>query len=686
MKKTLLVVFFLLSLFSFFSSYLEKISEETEKFRNSIMVSSKVIVIDDKNIINEDNIRKKEIVDSMSYLSEVYSINIFKYDIEKENSTFFTKINFNLQHILKELNMDIPANSEQFIVTNEAVFSKKNKYTLKDFDQLKQSNFLSGRYILQYKKENDIFAFCENLQKSLSINIEIQEDERQYSNIEFFKILNGIIIITLILVILLYYFYNYKNNTIKNYFGYSNLQLVNDIYKSLLPMLFLILISSSLCSLFFYYSGINYVQIFNLMFAFFSNGLLFLLISYIFVGITIKLSKKDWLSFKGKKVLLPILIIGLIFTYLIIPLISFGLSESIPLAKENLYLAAKKKKNKQVLKDYVYLPLLSAGVGTEDEDLLVPSFQHHNQLFNKLYKEGLLLFRLEDSTRNKLNGIEYEDNYSSNEVWMTPKFLNELSEVKDLNNQKINISNNESNLIILIPEELKKEIEDIKKYYVKSHDFYDFEVAQEFSKLKIEKKTKNIQFIFIKNNPKLSSFKPPKQNLKNPLIRIITPYNVQQESSVYADIILGQTDSFFVKDSQMLSKIIKKNDNYNEFPVKINAYNHLMSTFREDIQLVGTLLIIILSLITLYYIITYFLSGVFFSINQKKIKLNILFGGNINIIIIQYLIIYLLPWLSILFFDFSKEGLLLVASIIIGSMPIIYINFKKVCSDLTNFE
>ena len=406
-----------------------------------------------------------------------------------------------------------------------------------------------------------------------------------------------------------------------------------------------------------------------------------------FLFFFIQCSKKDWLSLKGKKPLKIALIIGILFIYGIVPIIAFGLDETLPLAIQNMYLSNNKKRNQKILKNYSYLPLLSAGVNLDNEELLVPSFREHTELLDKFYQEGLLLFKLTDSTRNRLHGNEYEKDYSSNEIWISPEYLtNSFVEILDIHGKKISIKPDKKELTILIPEQFEDDLQKVKEYYIQSHNFYDFDVAQEFSKEVLKKETKQIKFILIKNNPKLLFFRTSENKLKNPIFRVLTQNNIQKETSIYADVILGQTDYFFVKNNGNLEQIINKYDKYGEFPVQISAYDYLMSTMNEDVHMMGIFLIIVSGLVFLYYIISYFLSSVFIEIYDKKIKLAVLFGFSLKKIILFYLSFSLTPWLSILFFHPTKQLLLLILCITIGNSALTIINFMKIYRNITKLD
>lgn len=489
------------------------------------------------------------------------------------------------------------------------------------------------------------------------------------------------------MVVLFFYYLSYRNNTIKSYFGYSDLRLVNDIYTSFLPNIILMFIITILFVLFLLNKGIQIAIILELIVQFWLSSIIFVAISYLLVVFFIKISSKDWLSFKGKKPLKSVLLVGIIFLYCITPLIIFGLTETVPLAKENIMLAVNKKRNKKILKHYFYLPLLSAGVDSENEEQLVPSFQAHTKLVNQFYKEGLLLCRPEDSTRDRLNGNKYEKDYSSNEIWVSPNYLNNaFVEVKGLDGKKIKINNNEKQLVVLIPEKLKNSMKKIRDYYKQSHSFYDFEVAQEFSKETLKKQTSTIKFILIKNNPKLLFFKERDSKIKNPILRVLTPNNIQKNSSVYADTIIGEPDYFFVKDQGNLKNVIENKDVYKEFPVQIDAYEYLMSTAQEDVQMLLILFFIVSGLIVLYYIITYFFSNAFITMYSKKFKLNILFGFSLRKVMALYLLVFSVPWTAIFLFSPTKEILISICFILLGSFIISFVNLKKIYRNLNDLE
>lgn len=390
---------------------------------------------------------------------------------------------------------------------------------------------------------------------------------------------------------------------------------------------------------------------------------------------------------KGKKPLKKALVLGILFIYTIVPFIAGGLSEVVPLTQSNLKLIMYQKRNQKILKNYVYLPLLSAGVSTDNEQELVRSFQNHTELLAKFYEEGLLLFRMTDATRHRLNGEEYQDDFGANELWVSPSYLkHSFVEIHDLSGNKVDLDNSEKNMIILVPEKYKKNIDELKKYYSESHDFYDFQVAQEFSSEKLEKKTSDIEFIFIEDHSKLLFFKETEMKLNNPIIRVITPNNVQKETSVYADDILGQTDYFYVKNDGNLKKIVERYDVYSEFPVQIDAYNYLMNMVNEDLQLIEILIVIIGSFISLYLIISYVLSNVFVTMNMKSLKLNILFGVQIKKIFILYYSATIIPWLSVFFFHPTNSHLVVILMIVLSSVLVSFFNFFKVYKNISMLE
>ena len=128
--------------------------------------------------------------------------------------------------------------------------------------------------------------------------------------------------------------------------------------------------------------------------------------------------------------------------------------------------------------------------------------------------------------------------------------------------------------------------------------------------------------LLIKNNPKLLFFRTTDAKLNNPILRVLTANNIQKESSVYADIILGQTDYFFVKKHRGLKRAIRENDIYEQFPIQMDAYMYLMGGVNEAIEMMIPLLVIISVLVLLYYLISYFLSNAWRVIYSKKISWN----------------------------------------------------------------
>lgn len=159
MKRILIFIFFLLSLFSLCSFYFQKVSEEKEVLQKAITNHSEIVIFSEKNIIAGNKQRKEEIVRAIKKLSASYHVNVYKNDVTNTGnaSVLFAKINFNTKKIFKKLQMSIPENQERFKLQSKGLLYSNNEYILKDFNQLTRSNVLSGRYIIQYQKNQLLF-------------------------------------------------------------------------------------------------------------------------------------------------------------------------------------------------------------------------------------------------------------------------------------------------------------------------------------------------------------------------------------------------------------------------------------------------------------------------------------------------------------------------------------------------
>ncbi len=150
------------------------------------------------------------------------------------------------------------------------------------------------------------------------------------------------------------------------------------------------------------------------------------------------------------------------------------------------------------------------------------------KLYNYLNNKGALFVE----TTQYEDDAEFEPGFNRFlTIAVNPNYLNKFN-IKDVNNNDITVSENETSYIVLAPEKYKdkknKIIDDIKFYregnYLYEEDFIKDKLSKdEFKKQKIE-------IVWIKNNQEVFSFNPnvSKENnnmVKNPIIEVITENN-----------------------------------------------------------------------------------------------------------------------------------------------------------------
>lgn len=327
------------------------------------------------------------------------------------------------------------------------------------------------------------------------------------------------------------------------------------------------------------------------------------------------------------------------------------------------------------------------------------------ELYPTLNKDGGIYAQFGFLNNNSLNS-KPEDDYK--EITVNPNYLRENS-VLDENGNQINISESNSNFIVLIPQKYKSKQADIIEYYEfikdscnssEENSSDDDEISEDSSDKKEVRQpstvaNEKIEIIYTKNNQDLFSYRldiNPNDGFKveDPIIRVLTESN--GDPTDY-DIILGIGDSPFkikVSDPENPDITIRPLlDKYFDSNVYSYPYMSIYKNVADQIEeakmgielsiITMTVLLIVIGVIILQNIVNY--------IEQNKKRIAVekfqgykrisIYKDYFYILIAGYLICAAISYFLTKNFYIIVFSLLLMIIDIILSVVLIKVNEKR---------
>ncbi|WP_165479428.1 DUF1430 domain-containing protein [Clostridioides difficile] len=683
MKKILILFLFIFSIFLYAINFSLYDSEKANELNNLETTIASPFSIPNDSILSSG----KEMYQIIKKVSNNMGVNIYrtcikankngefeyvKYVLINDKSTnFFNSIDIDNFYKKSDLEGNKFYSTENTKSKNQIGlikdFGKNDKVSIYDFNKLYENYPVAGKYSVELCNGISLSDFLSNLSTEINknLNTNLKENDLRFKETNeiqnkkanfLFQLCTFISAIISILLIIFIIFSNSKQISIYKLHGIKNKSIWNDLFQKYINLsCFSFILFSVLISLFIGFP-MDFIRIILFKQIFFF--MIFSIISFVFYmymsrcNINIHLKNKNSdiiigiLNYAFKIVVVFILVTNCISLISNINTLNYKL--------ENL-------KNWNKVKDYgAMYPVLVGNDGLEKSETEINATE---KLYNLLNKKGAIYIKsnLYEDDREKDKGF---DGYFT--LVVNPNYLEKFP-IYNISNEKINVDENDTSWIVLIPEKYKYEKEKIMKYITDSRkSIYDFEIDNFTGKKYDNILSQKIKIIWTKNNQDIFSFNPDvkKQNnniLKNEIIEVMTEKN-SYPNEKYGIWGGGNTDPLRIKlegnDAEKTYKSLlpylnkwSLSDNYTTLVNSNELILNYIHTLKYNIKNIITQIIVIIIVFTIIILQNSF---IIFQTLKKKIIVKSIHGtgffktyGNILLVltstwIIQITIEYLL--------------------------------------------
>ncbi|GFZ34302.1 hypothetical protein CSC2_48280 [Clostridium zeae] len=533
MKKIITILLIVISTFSFFILFNNKKQTEDsnmEKVEQNINNSYKILIPDEIG-----NRKQNDVYNVIIEVLKKHNANIYYSRIGANNKVmkfiYLTNLNY-LDNFIIENGRSLHADemeSQKFLSskkTNDnnqvgkiATFDGKENFEIYTLKSLVDSNnyLLSGDCLVQLNSSDNIDSFLQDLSKELKVD-KIDKLNKDISMDGYYY--NKAIIPSLYFIIAILLLYNiiksYKNFGIQKMLGYSGVSIwLNEVLHLLIIQCFILLVVDIGLSIYLF-------QSYNLYYIDFLKTLIFdnlkqILMFFIFSSIpflyinNIKVIDMIKNMLPIKQILIFNFIVKVILVLLMLNLVNQGIQNYTRI--KNVF--SDNYKRWDDTQGYYVIPSLS----TLNADIDMPKIrQQEVSLYHTINKEGAIMadfYNFSPSKHNLLleNGSPL---YAANRAVVNPNYLM-VNPVYDELGNSINIKEDETSCVLLIPESFKDYEHDIRDYYQK-----------QLSSSNI--KDQKIKIIYTKSSQRLFSYEldinPDNGNMvEDPILKVITEKN-----------------------------------------------------------------------------------------------------------------------------------------------------------------
>ncbi|MCF8011991.1 MAG: DUF1430 domain-containing protein [Clostridiales bacterium] len=532
------------------------------------------------------------------------------------------------------------------------------QYYVEASDERVFDAFLKGfvAKVNEYHKEHETkFSYTPKdfLKKNSSGGLEVG------SRVDFLKYINYMVFIITLILFIYYIFYESRRIGIMKMHGLSNLRLWFTIAGRLITVIFVLSVAVSLFAPLLIkdttsqFIGSAIISHFKTYVIVTSISLIsYIYISRIRVSDAIK-NRKDTNSIFALNTLLKA---GCSILVILICLSIWSQYDEIQAKREDL-------KNWEHIKDYgVFYPLK---VGYDLEDVKhgspIETAATAGELYPVLNKMGALLIEAGDYEEDHIIRNKNSDNIRS--IKVNPNYLQEFP-VYDVHNNPVQVSEDTSDWILLVPEKYRHREDKIMSYFKKTRTGTDgfegvYEWNERFFKRDVPDRVKNqqIEIIWLANNQEIFSFNPevfPAENnvIIDPIIQVVTEKN--SICGDRANIISGgrATDALKMKlidrDAALtLEKLkpelkkLKLDDNIKH----LVAINQLVAQKIYNMEKwMNQLLLTSLGLLAGLLILVVQNLTIFFNKYQRKFMVRRLFGTGFFRTYKEYILLFSVTW------------------------------------------
>lgn len=637
MKKFINILLIIASIFSFYIKYDREISNENIKMQeieSKLPYSYKIVIptsVNDKNK-EETYVKIVDILNkfnaSIYYdrLSEDKNLKI-KY-IYDTNDKYLKQISMKSGRVLNEEDM----NSNNFISTKKnsnanqigviATFNKNIDRDIKTLKSILNDGFnFSGSCQIVFDKSTNVDLFIKELEESLNIKgiYTIDNENIHIERNNNYKWLIMIIYLIVMLLILYDLLNSYKEIGIRKLLGYSSKKIYFERITNLIKVNLIISVSTLIIMGLIFFNQFN-IYLVTFIFAFVGDVLLQSLILAFICSIACIYINFITINtlIKNRKPLNFILILNYIAKVCCLVVLIFFIIKCI----NNFTIL-----NERFSKSFNNWEYLDNFASISSLKMTYEEFQNQDfiDIQKKLYQEfnqrGAILANFNEYSLEirKVNYKETNYYYERDNVFINPNYL-KLYKIYDENNNPINISEEDSDFIMLVPEKYKNDKEKILRYA-------DFWKKSEYYSISTEQKSR---IIWIKSNQKIFTtninIHPELGNeVIDPILHIITENNLSSKD--YNFIMTSDGNPFKIKaengmNPEMTIREIFKKYNIEKYVGDITLVNEQVASDAKNIK-DNLKLLSIVSLILLAILLTIIVQNVYNYFDKFSSKLAI---------------------------------------------------------------
>lgn len=708
MKKIIAIFLTITSMFSFFILFNnEKIQQRNEmekaeqnlKYRYNIIIPIKI----DSKDTNETLKVLENILDK--YNASIYYKRLSKEENEQKayvyiNDTEYLS-NFELKSGRKLEKSDM--NSTNFLSSREvedsnevgvlSTFCEENVFEIHTLKEMIEKGYsLSGECCISFGNSDskNVNKFIEDLENELNIKgISIQDKSNGDINIKDNQwIIIAILYFITMMLVLYYLLKSYKKIGIEKLMGFSSLKIYLDRILTLAKMFVIISLITNIVMVLYKFRNINsYVKKFLIELACVNatEFIIFIIICSVpFIYID-KIQITNML--KNKKLTTEIMLFNFFVKVILICSLVMVVNQGINNFDRIRNVFTESFKQWEDVKDYVGIPSI---INTNMEELSDQNYlKNQKELYKYFSEQGGILADFSEYSpgTREMRKSETNFDYERDNVTVNPNYLDKYP-VYDVDGNRISISEDDSNYILLIPDKFKDNEKEILDLFNKWKE----------AGLCAKSAEQPNEIIWIKSNQKLFSMaidinSGDGNNVTDPIIHVLTNNNANISNY---DTILGITGLPFkikVTDYENPGESIMpilKEYGYDKNVNKISSINEQVAsesdTVMKTIQFLAMSIIVILICIVIVILQNIYN---YFDKYSKKIAIKKLNGFKLRDKYKGYFYLIILSWAMVFIIHLVLKRVPLnincylvlsgvVVEILISLLVLVFIDKKKV--------
>ncbi|GFH41563.1 hypothetical protein Hs30E_01140 [Lactococcus hodotermopsidis] len=603
----------------------QKSDEEAHQLEKILRTDTHLIYFDK---ISEND--QKEVFELVKSVAKKEKINIYRrMTISFDKEVVYLELNDRKDRILSEF--------------NRSFVDEANHYEIKPIDRV----LTDVGYITMLEVQGSDQSI-QRLQDALAdFYPDKIEDIRPVSSNEIVKLLRiamvFVLLLLLICLLLIEYYRSYQDTNILLLIGYDKKQLIWRLFKT-----------NYFISLFTLAGGFTLIflsanHLAPVLIETFIAVIVAFVISFVISTFFLRKYKISKEVLNGKTPLekasqMTTILSMISATFLLVVVLAFG-----NLVTEDIRQISSLPSINRIIEDYtvsdrIHIDMSKSEKSSED---YVTELENDAKWFQESLSNGALLADKHTSTD--------QSKYMSHEVFISSTYL-DIFKIADENGKPIKIDDTETDMIELIPVNLKNKTSEILDEVQADHDFQNYELYEDFAETKVNIKNQ-VKVIYIK--PQTPTFDINVGNKKQVIYRVFTSHNITSYSG-YGGKFLGVATAFFKKNP-----INEKNGVWNNDPnnlvntlskgidAKLAYDNRIIGNVKMDISTICVFMMMIL-----IYFYAYLLGlSQFRSLNHDSIRTKALVGFDRKMLYLPYF-----GW----HFIFSVMGF--VASIVIANV------------------